>query len=73
MVRCSAISPTAKTSARHAGIIGEYRFQAWLALIGQAGYLADFTDFEYLGAATDSRPGGKLQRFDAWLGLRVFY
>ena len=57
----------------YAGIFGEYRFKAWLALFGQVGYLADFTDFEYLGTAPLLDPVANYQRFDAWLGLRVFY
>ncbi len=72
-VRCSAISPTAKTSAFKSGIFGEYRFKAWLALFGQVGYLADFTDFEYVGTVPLLDPAASYKRFDAWLGLRVFY
>ena len=57
----------------YAGLFGEYRFKAWLALFGQIGYLADFTDFQYFGTQPLLDPGGSYQRFDAWLGLRVFY
>jgi hypothetical protein len=57
----------------YAGIFGEYRFTAWLALFGQVGYLADFTDFQYLGTDPLLDPAAGYQRFDAWLGLRVFY
>ena len=39
----------------YAGIFGEYRFKAWLALFGKVGYLADFTDFQYLGTARAAR------------------
>jgi hypothetical protein len=56
-----------------AGVFCEYRFKAWLALFGEVGYLADFTDFEYLGTAPLLNPAAGYQRFDAWLGLRVFY
>jgi hypothetical protein len=56
-----------------AAVFGEYRFKAWLALFGEVGYLADFTDFEYLGTAPLLNPAAGYQRFDAWLGLRVFY
>jgi hypothetical protein len=56
-----------------AGISGEYRFKSWLALFGRIGYLADFTDFEYVGAQPLLDPAAGYQRFDAWLGLRVFY
>jgi hypothetical protein len=57
----------------YAGIFGEYRFKAWLAMFGQVGYLADFTDFQYLGTDPLLDPAAGYQRFDAWLGLRVFY
>ena len=57
----------------YAGVFGEYRFKAWLALFGEVGYLADFTDFEYLGTAPLLDPAANYQRFEAWLGLRVFY
>jgi hypothetical protein len=55
------------------GIFGEYRFKAWLAMFAQVGYLADFTDFEYFGTDPLLDPAAGYQRFDAWLGLRVFY
>jgi len=51
----------------------EYRFKAWLALFGELGYLADFTDFEYLGVQPLVEPTASYQKFQAWLGLRVFY
>jgi hypothetical protein len=57
----------------HAGIFGEYRFTAWLSLFGRVGYLADFTDFQYLGTDPLLDPAAGYQRFDAWLGIRVFY
>lgn len=57
----------------YAGIFGEYRFKAWLALFGRVGYLADFTDFRYVGVDPLLDPAADYQRFDAWLGLRVFY
>ena len=57
----------------YAGIFGEYRFKAWLALFAQVGYLADFTDFQYFGTDPLLDPAAGYQRFDAWLGLRVFY
>lgn len=65
--------PNRKGLRAHAGIIGEYRFRSWLSLIGRAGYLADFTDFEYVGAQPILEPAARYQRFDVWLGLRVFY
>ena len=57
----------------YAGIFGEYRFKPWLALFGQVGYLADFTDFQYFGTDPLLDPAAGYQRFEAWLGLRVFY
>jgi hypothetical protein len=57
----------------YAGIFGEYRFKAWLAMFGEVGYLADFTDFQYLGTGALLDPAANYQRFEAWLGIRVFY
>ncbi|KPK15296.1 MAG: hypothetical protein AMJ62_09625 [Myxococcales bacterium SG8_38] len=51
----------------------EYRFKAWLALFGELGYLADFTDFEYSGVEPLVEPTASYQKFQAWVGLRVFY
>jgi hypothetical protein len=65
--------PNRKDTRVYAGIFGEYRFTAWLALIGQVGYLADFTDFQYLGTGALLDPTANYQRFEAWIGLRVFY
>ena len=66
-------TPTRDDTRVHAGIFGEYRFKAWLALFGDVGYLADFTDFQYLGVDPLLDPSANYQRFEAWLGLRVFY
>jgi hypothetical protein len=57
----------------YAGLFGEYRFKAWLSLFGRVGYLADYTKFQYLGTAPLLDPVANYQRFEAWLGLRVFY
>lgn len=67
--------PTRKDTRVYASIFGEYRFRAWLALFSEIGYLADFTDFEYVGLdpGTLPVPSAEYQRFEAWLGLRVFY
>jgi hypothetical protein len=54
-------------------LFAEYRFRAWLALFGELGYLADFTDFEYTGVQPFVTPVASYQKFQAWLGLRVFY
>ncbi len=57
----------------YAAIFGEYRFKAWLALFGEVGYLADFTDFQYTGTGALLDPAADYRKFEAWLGLRVFY
>lgn len=58
-----------------AQLFGEYRFTDWLALNATLGYTGDFTDFEY---QTDAGMGPVLEpagfnKFEAWLGVRVFY
>jgi hypothetical protein len=65
--------PNREDKRFYAGLFGEYRFKAWLALFGKVGYLADFTEFEYLGTAPLLDPTANYQRFEAWLGIRVFY
>jgi hypothetical protein len=65
--------PNRQDTRLYAGVFGEYRFKAWLALFGDLGYLADFTDFEYAGTGLLLDPAADYQRFEAWLGLRVFY
>ena len=65
--------PYRKDTRVYAGIFGEYRFKAWLALFGKVGYLADFTDFQYLGTAPLLDPAAGYQRLEVWLGIRVFY
>jgi hypothetical protein len=57
----------------YVGVFGEYRFKPWLALFADLGYLADFTDFRYVGLDPLLDPVANYQRFEAWLGLRVFY
>jgi hypothetical protein len=56
-----------------AGFFAEYRFKAWLAVFSELAYLADFTDFVYLGVEPLVEPTARYQKFQAWLGLRVFY
>lgn len=65
--------PFRKDIRVYAGIFGEYRFKPWLALFADLGYLADFTDFRYFGLDPLLDPVANYQRFEAWLGLRVFY
>lgn len=52
---------------------GEYRFTSWLSVFAQVSYLADFTDFEYLGTEPLLDPSGSYQKVEAWIGVRVFY
>lgn len=52
---------------------GEYRFKAWLSMFAEISYLADFTDFEYLGTQPLLDPAGSYQKVEAWIGIRVFY
>ena len=68
--------PFRKDTRLYVGIFGEYRFKPWLALFADLGYLADFTDFRYVGLSFVDPlldPVANYQRFEAWLGLRVFY
>jgi hypothetical protein len=58
-----------------AKLFAEYRFTDYLALSASFAYFGDITDFEYnidtgMGIVTD--PAG-FNKFEAWLGLRVFY
>lgn len=65
--------PFRKDIRFYAAVFGEYRFKSWLSLFGEVGYLADFTDFVYVGAQPLLTPAAEYQRFEAWLGVRVFY
>jgi hypothetical protein len=65
--------PNRKDTRFYAGIFGDYRFTAWLAMFAQVGYLADFTDFLYSGSGALLDPAAGYQRFEAWVGIRVFY
>jgi hypothetical protein len=62
-----------KDTRLQVALFAEYRFKAWLALFGEVGYLADYTDFRYLGTGPLLGPVASYQKFEAWLGLRVFY
>lgn len=58
-----------------ASLFAEYRFTDWLALNATVGYTGDYTDFEYqadVGMGAFPEPAG-FNKFEAWLGLRVFY
>lgn len=52
---------------------GEYRFRAWFSVFAEIGYLADFTDFQYVGVTPLLDPAGSYQKVEAWIGVRVFY
>ena len=54
-------------------LFGEYRFRSWLSVFSELGYLADFTDFTFTGIDPLLDPLGDYQRFEAWIGFRVFY
>lgn len=59
-----------------ATLFAEYRFTDWLGLNASIGYFGDFTDFEYqvpdgMGGLIPDPAG--FNKFEAWLGLRVFY
>jgi hypothetical protein len=66
-------APIRKDTRVFASIFGEYLFTAWLSLIARVGYLADFTDFQFTGEPPAPEPLAQYQRFDAWIGIRVFY
>ena len=62
-----------------ASLFAEYRFTDWLGVNGSLGYQGDFTDFQYqvmvgspMMTMTLLEPAG-YNKFEAWLGVRVFY
>jgi hypothetical protein len=55
------------------GLFAEYRFKAWLSVFARTGWIANFTDFEYVGPEPLIDPAAGYQKFDAWIGLRIFY
>ncbi len=65
--------PERKDIRTRIALRGEYRFTAWLALLAEVAYLADFTDFEYVGFVPLLDPSGEYQKVEAWIGLRLFY
>jgi hypothetical protein len=61
-----------------ASVFAEYRVTDWLALNLTAGYLQDFTDFEFREPPdpTDGvlvEPFANFKRFDVFAGIRAFY
>jgi hypothetical protein len=61
-----------------ATLFAEYRVTDWLALNATAGYMADFTDFEFREPVDPSEgvlvdPLGNFQRFEVFGGIRAFY
>ncbi len=65
--------PERKDIRTRIALWGEYRFKAWLSVFAEVAYLADFTDFQYVGAGPLLDPSGEYQKVEAWIGLRVFY
>jgi hypothetical protein len=58
-----------------ASLFAEYRFTNWLGVNATLAYLGDFTDFQYnvmTGPGAILDPAG-YNKFEAWLGVRVFY
>lgn len=57
-------------------VFGEYRFTDWLGVNATVRYTGAFTDYEYRipfpGPMTVIDPAG-YNKFEAWLGVRVFY
>lgn len=72
----SADGSTERTDIRvTASLFAEYRFTEWLGINGQLQYTGDFTDFRYavLVAGTPIPDPAGYNKFEAWLGVRVFY
>ncbi|MEM9730064.1 MAG: hypothetical protein AAF997_15905 [Myxococcota bacterium] len=65
--------PRRKDIRTRVGVWGEYRFRSWISVFAEVFYLADFTDFVYLGIEPLVDPPGQYQKIQAWLGIRVFY
>lgn len=59
-------------------LFAEYRFTDWLGVNGTLRYTGNFTDFQYRiddpmgGGGSFPDPAG-FNKFEAWLGVRVFY
>lgn len=67
-------APTRKAWRLLTDIYAEYRATQWLAITLHLEYFADFTDFTYSELdAPLVDPGAGFSKFQAWLGLRVFY
>lgn len=58
-------------------LYGEYRATSWLAITLAFDYLGDYTDFAFTTPSGSTSilpdPVSQYQRFDAWLGVRVFH
>lgn len=57
-------------------LFAEYRFTDWLATNATLIFVGDFTDFEYLRPISASMiiiDPAEYSRFEAWLGVRIFY
>lgn len=69
-------SSTERTDVRvTASAFAEYRFTDWLGVNGTLAYTGSFTDFQYsvsLAGVPIPDPAA-YNKFEAWLGVRVFY
>ncbi|MCB9610237.1 MAG: hypothetical protein H6716_26855 [Polyangiaceae bacterium] len=54
-------------------VYAEYRATQWLAVTLHLQYLADFTNFTFTTTDPLVDPNAAFSKFQAWLGLRVFY
>jgi hypothetical protein len=58
-----------------ASLFAEYRFTDWLGVSGSLAYQGNFTSFRYLVITTGAPviDPASYNKFEAWLGVRVFY
>lgn len=54
-------------------LFAEYRFTDWLGVNGNLSYNGNFTDFQFLPMGTAPIDPASYNRFEAVLGVRVFY
>lgn len=57
-------------------VFGEYRFTDWLGLNATLRYTGSFTDYQYevdAGSMPSFLDPAGFNKFEAWLGVRVFY
>lgn len=66
-------SPSRQAWRLMTDVYAEYRATQWLAVTLNLQYMQDFTNFTYTTAAPLVDPNAAFSKFQAWLGLRVFY